>query len=92
MRPRYRQSGVFRRPASTIRRAPVLLIVQERDGAAGHDCRDGVFVNELGVSIPAQKHAEIVEPGHDALEFDAVNEEYRQRRLMLSHVVEECVL
>src|SRR5262249_35252091 len=62
------------------------------DGLAWHDGRDGVLVDELRMPVTAQEHAEIVEPGNDALQLDAIDEESRERNLVLAHVVQERVL
>src|SRR6478609_3287917 len=59
---------------------------------AGHDRRDRMLVNELRMTVTPQKHAEIIEPGDDALQLHAVDEENRQRNLLLADVVEEGVL
>jgi sorbitol-specific phosphotransferase system component IIA len=42
--------------------------------------------------VPAQQNAEIVEPGHDTLQFDPVDQEDREGDLVLSNVVEKRVL
>src|SRR5437588_11873828 len=57
-----------------------------------HDRGYGVLVDELRVPVAPQQHAKIVEPGHHALQLDAVHQEYRERRLVLAYVVEEGVL
>src|SRR4051812_49112596 len=57
-----------------------------------HDRRYRVLVDELGVSIPPEQHAEIIEPGHDPLQLHAVDQKDRQRRLTLADVIEEGVL
>jgi hypothetical protein len=44
------------------------------------------------VSIAAKQHAKIIEPGDDALQFDAIDEKNREWRFVLPHVVQECVL
>src|SRR6187399_2886115 len=44
------------------------------------------------MSIAAQQQAEIVEPGDDALQLHAIDEENRQRDLGLANMVEEGVL
>eukprot|EP01012_Entosiphon_sulcatum_P012987 TRINITY_DN18264_c0_g2_i1.p1 TRINITY_DN18264_c0_g2~~TRINITY_DN18264_c0_g2_i1.p1 ORF type:complete len:114 (-),score=16.66 TRINITY_DN18264_c0_g2_i1:365-706(-) len=65
---------------------------EQLHGMAGHDGRDRVLVDQLRVTVTAQQHAEIVEPGDDALQLHAVDEEDRQRNLLLPHMVEESVL
>jgi hypothetical protein len=44
------------------------------------------------VPVPPQQYAEIVEPGDYALQLDAVHQKYRQRRLVLSYVIEKRIL
>ena len=51
-----------------------------------------MFVDELHLSVAAQQHTEIVEPGHHPLQFHAVDQEDRERRLGLADGVEERVL
>ena len=51
-----------------------------------------MFVDELGVAIPAQQDAKIVKPSYDTLQFHPVDEEDCQRRLVFSYIVQECVL
>src|SRR5215469_1010137 len=57
-----------------------------------HHGRDGVLVDKLRMRVAPQQHAEIVEPGDDALQLHAVDQKDRNRRLVLAHVVEEDVL
>src|SRR5215468_625776 len=57
-----------------------------------HDGRDRVLIDELDLTVPAQQHTEIVEPGDDALQLDAVDQEDRQGSFGLADRVEECVL
>ena len=59
---------------------------------AGHDRRDRVLVDELRMTVATQQHAKIVEPGDDALQLDAVDEEDGQGGLGLADAVEEGVL
>src|SRR5580692_9392323 len=61
-------------------------------GLGWHDGGDGVLVDQLGLAITAQEHAEVVEPADDALQFDAVDQEDGQRGLRAAHAVEEGVL
>jgi len=51
-----------------------------------------MLVDELGMSIPPKKNGKIVKPRDDTLQFDTVHKEYRYRRLVLSHVVQENIL
>jgi hypothetical protein len=51
-----------------------------------------VLIDELGVTVTAQQHAEAVEPGDDALELDAIDEKNREWHLLLTDVIEKGVL
>jgi hypothetical protein len=42
--------------------------------------------------IPAQQHTEIVEPGHVALQLNAIHEKDGQRSLVLANMIEKGVL
>jgi hypothetical protein len=44
------------------------------------------------MSIAPKQQAEIVEPGDDTLQLDAVHQKDRQRRLGFPYVIEEGVL
>jgi len=57
-----------------------------------HDRRNGVLVHQLRVTIPPQQDAEIIEPSHDALKFDAVDQKNREWRFALADVIEKSVL
>ncbi|MPL79210.1 hypothetical protein SDC9_25085 [bioreactor metagenome] len=76
---------------ATGRDRSVFALVQ-RNRLTRHDRRDRMLVDKLALAIPAQQHAEVVEPGDHALQFDPVDEEDRDRNLRLADVVEECVL
>ena len=58
----------------------------------GHDRRYGVLINELGMPVAAQQYAEIVEPCDDTLQFDAIDQEDRERNLVLTDKIEKSVL
>src|SRR4029079_7068742 len=64
----------------------------ELNGLTGHDGRDGVLVDELRMSVAAEQDAEIVEPGHDALQLHPIHEKDRQRSLVLANMIEKSVL
>jgi len=64
----------------------------ELDGLTGHDGRDRMFVNQLRMSITPKQYAEVIEPRHDSLEFDAVHQKDRERRFTFADMVEEGVL
>src|SRR5579872_3391496 len=59
-------------------------LILELDRAHRHHSRDGVLVNQLALTVPAQQHAEIVEPSDVALQFDAVHQEDGDGRLALA--------
>jgi hypothetical protein len=61
-------------------------------GVSGHDRRDGVLVDELGMPVASQQKAEIVEPGDDSLELDAIDEEDRERDLILPDEIQKRIL
>ena len=79
------QSGLF--PSRRIFGA-----LEKLDGMTRHDGRNGVLVDELRVSVAPQQHAEIIEPGHHALQLDAVHQEDGERDLVLADVIEKRVL
>jgi len=65
---------------------------EELDGVTRHDGRNCVLVDELGMSIPSQQHAEIVEPSHNALQFDTIHQKYGEWDFAFADVIEEGVL
>src|SRR5262249_31670451 len=65
---------------------------EQLDRMTRHDRRDRVLVNQLRVPVATQKHAEIIEPGHDALQFNPVDQKDRERSFVLSDMVQEGVL
>ena len=52
----------------------------------------GMLIDQLRLSIASEQQAEIVEPGDDALQLDAVHEENRDRDLLLPNVIEKRIL
>src|SRR6185312_5918971 len=66
--------------------------VEQLDRRARHHGADRVLVDELRVSVPAEQDGEIVEPGDDALQLDAVDQEHGHGGLVLPHMVQEDVL
>src|SRR5262249_19087721 len=59
----------------------------------GRNRRNGVLVNQLRrPSLTLQQHAEIIEPGDDALELHAVHKKYGQGCFAFPYGVEENVL
>src|SRR4051812_16696692 len=67
----------------------LVRLLEQLHRVTGHYCRDRVLVDELGMPIPAQEHAEIIEPRHNALKLYAVHEKDRERNLVLADVIEE---
>src|SRR5262245_5249076 len=57
-----------------------------------HDRRDRVLVHQLRVSVATQEHAEIIEPRHDALQLNPIDQKDRQWGFVLSDMVQEGVL
>ncbi len=51
-----------------------------------------MLVDQLRHAVAAQQNAEIVEPGDDALQLDAVDQKDRQRDFLFSDMIEESVL
>ena len=51
-----------------------------------------MLVDQLRMTVAAQKNREIIEPGHDSLKLDAIHQEDRNRCLIFADVVEEHVL
>jgi hypothetical protein len=51
-----------------------------------------MFVDQLRLTIAAQKHAKIVEPGDDALKFHTVDKENGDRNFGLSNLIEKRIL
>ena len=54
--------------------------VLQLDRAHRHHGRDRVLVDQLGLAVPAQQHAEIVEPSDVALKLYAVDQKDGDRR------------
>jgi hypothetical protein len=73
-------------------RALGLRGIEQLDRSPRHHGADGVLVDELGVPVAPQQDREVVEPGDDALELDAVDQEDGHRGLVLAHMVQEHVL
>ncbi len=62
------------------------------DRARGHDRRDRMLVDQLRLAVAAQQHREIVEPGDDPLQLDALDQEHRDRDLGSAQRIQEQVL
>jgi hypothetical protein len=68
------------------------VVLEHRHRLAGHDGRDGVLIDQLGMAVTTQENTEIVKGCHDTGELHAVDQEDRQRNLLLSYGVEEKIL
>lgn len=53
------------------------------NGGAGHNRRDGMFINQLGMAVAAQKQRLFVKIGYQPLKFDAVNQKTVTDTLLL---------
>lgn len=51
-----------------------------------------MLVDKLRMSIASKQEAEVVEPGDDALQFDAIDQKDGQRRFGLPDVIKKGVL
>ena len=51
-----------------------------------------MLVDKLRHAISAQQHTEIVKPGDDSLQFDAVHQKHGNWNFLLPHMVEESIL
>ena len=51
-----------------------------------------MLVNELDLPVPFQQHAEIVEPGYNALELDPVHQKDGDGDLVLPDMVQKRIL
>src|SRR5690606_20184824 len=87
---RDRSSGSGLQSASLF--GVVLARLKQLHGAVRHDGRDCMLVDKLRMPVAAQQNAEVVEPVHDALKLDAVDEKYCESRFLLSNVIEEGIL
>src|SRR5215213_4601825 len=70
----------------------LVRLFEQLDGMPGHDGRYRVLVDELRMAVPAQQHAEVIEPSDHPLELDAVHEKDRERNFILPDMVEKGVL
>jgi hypothetical protein len=61
--------------------------LEHLDGMAGHDGRNRMLVDKLGMPVSPQQQTEIVEPRDNALELYAIDEENRERDFILPQVV-----
>jgi len=44
------------------------------------------------MSVAPEQNAKVIEPGYNPLKLYTVDEENRERRFILSYVIEKCVL
>jgi hypothetical protein len=51
-----------------------------------------MLVDQLGLCVPSQEQAEIIEPGNNALQLDSVHQEDRDGYLLLADVIEKRIL
>jgi hypothetical protein len=79
------QSGLF--PDSTL-----FTAFKELYRVPRHDGRYSVLVDKLGMPIPSQQHAKIVEPGYHPLQLDAIDEKNREGDFCFTYVIKEGVL
>ncbi len=56
--------------------------LEQLDRLARHDGRDRMLVDKLRMTIAPEQETEIVEPGDDALQFDAIDQEDGQRDVL----------
>ena len=68
------------------------LAIKHLNRLARHDGGDGMLVDKLRMPVAAKQHAEIVERGNHARQFDAVYEEDCEWILGLSNRVQEQIL
>src|SRR5215468_11267955 len=79
------QSGLV--PDSTL-----LTALKKLHWVPRHDGRYGVLVDKLGMPVPSQQHAKIVEPCHYPLQLHAVDEKNREGDFCFAYVIKEGVL
>src|SRR3546814_687690 len=75
-------------------RSIVSLAVDLRkvDRACRHHGGDRMLVDKLRMSVAAEQHREVVEPGDHALELHSIDQEHGHRRLRLAESIEKNVL
>ena len=66
--------------------------LEHGDRACRHDRGDRVLIDQLRVPVAPEQDAEIVKPGHEALQFHPINQKNRHRRLRLSDMIQERIL
>jgi hypothetical protein len=70
----------------------VYLLVHQMDWSPWHNGRYRMLIHELRVTVPAQEYAKVIEPSHDTLQLDAIDEKDSQWCLALTDVVQKRVL
>src|SRR6185369_7006242 len=73
-------------------RAGLFAAFEQLDRMPRHDGRDRVLVDELGMPVPPQQHAEVIEPGDNALQLHSVHQKDGEGNFGFADVVEEGVL
>lgn len=74
---RINDAGFYRRNFKYVFRQDLLFVGfgGNVNRHPGHDGRNRMFVNQLGVSVAAQQDGGVVKPGNDPLQLNAVDEE-----------------
>ena len=67
-------------------------LIEQLDRLNRHDRGDRMLVDKLRMVIAFEQNTEIVEPGDNSLELDAVHEKDRDRHFSFADVIEEDVL
>jgi hypothetical protein len=78
--------------AASVPDLPVFAGFEHLDWMARHDRRNSVFVNKLRMTVSTQKHTKIVEPGDNALQFHAINQENGEGNFVFANEIEKSVL
>ena len=81
--------GVFRAGNQS---GTALFALEHLHRLAGHDCRNRVLVDKLRMPVPAKENAEIVKGCDDTRELHAIDQENRERILVLADCIEEKIL
>src|SRR3984957_14780833 len=66
--------------------------LEHGDWACRHDRGNCVLIDKLRMSVAPKQDAEIIKQSHKPLQFHPINEKNRDRRLRLSHVIQERIL
>jgi hypothetical protein len=51
-----------------------------------------VLIDQLSLRFTPQQHGKIIEPSDNALQLNAIDKEYRRRRLVLAQMVQKNIL